>query len=350
MATGYKPKLGYVPALDGLRCLAIVVVVLNHGEPILGWSLLGGVIGVDLFFVLSGFLITTLLLERDGEPLRRFYARRALRLLPAVYVLVVIVTAIAAIRYHRGADYLRADVWVVTYATNWAIVLGHWDAPMLRHLWTLAIEEQFYLLFPLPFLACWRRWPDRVMPALGILIGATVLWRAAPMWWGDERIGERLDMHLDGLLAGAALALARWRGADLRRVGAWWPAALIVFIVAAALTDYRATSHYTLVLPIVTAASVVLIAGAITYAPRIFTIPTVVAIGVYSYSIYLWHVPMLDLSCGIDSASPAMKAALGFSATFAASLASYHLIERPFLRFKNRIGPRLDQTARPQEA
>ena len=94
------------------------------------------------------------------------------------------------------------------------------------------------------------------------------------------------------------------------------------------------------VVPIVIAASVALVVGAVTVAPRIFVIPTVVAIGVYSYSIYLWHVPMLDLSGGIHSVSPGMKAVLGIVATIAASLGSYYVVERPFLRFKNRIGPR----------
>jgi peptidoglycan/LPS O-acetylase OafA/YrhL len=319
---------------------------LNHAEPIFGWSLLGGVIGVDLFFVLSGFLITTLLLERNPEPLRRFYARRALRLLPAVYVLVVVVTAIAALRYHQGAMYLRADAWVLTYSMNWASVLFHWDALMLRHLWTLAVEEQFYLLFPLPFLVCWRRWPARMMPALIGLIGLTAVWRATEVLLVEsDRFSERLDMHVDGLLAGVALALARWNGANLRRVGAWWPAALVVFLGAAALTDYHARLHYALVLPIVTVASVVLIAGAITHAPRVLTVPTVVAIGVYSYSLYLWHVPMFDLIGGIHSASPVMKAGLGLTAAVGVSLGSYYLVERPFLMIKNRIGGRLDSTA-----
>ena len=87
-----------------------------------------------------------------------------------------------------------------------------------------------------------------------------------------------------------------------------------------------------------------------THAPRIFTIPTVVAIGVYSYSIYLWHVPMFDLIGGTHSASTVMKVGLGVTATIAVSLGSYYLVERPFLMLKNRVGGRLDSTARPQEA
>src|SRR5262249_9732550 len=161
-------------------------------------------------------------------------------LLPALYVLLVVVTALAALRYHQLGDYLRADLWVSLYATNWAIVIGEFHALMFRHLWTLAIEEQFYVLFPLPFLWCVRRWPRRILAALVTTIAIAAVWRALPMWWGDEHIGERLDMHVDGLLAGVGLAVARWNGLSLRRVGAWWPLALAALLAAAALTDYRA--------------------------------------------------------------------------------------------------------------
>ena len=342
-------KLGYVPALDGLRCLAIVVVMLNHAEPILGWSLLGGVVGVDLFFVLSGFLIATLLLERDGERLRRFYTRRALRLFPAVYVLIIIVTAIAAIRYHQAGEYLRADGWVLIYATNWAIVFDLFHAPMLDHLWTLAIEEQFYLLFPLPFLIAWHRRPSFVFPAILALIAAVVVWRAWYAWQGTGRIDERFDMRFDELLAGAALAVARWKGTDLRRLGRWWPAALVAFIAIAATYDYHSRLDTAIGIPAVTVASIVLVAGAVTRAPRILCFPIVVAIGVYSYSIYLWHLPVFDLAGDVHSAPRAAKIAIGITATIAAALASYYLIEQPFLRLKNHVGGRLDSSARPQE-
>jgi peptidoglycan/LPS O-acetylase OafA/YrhL len=346
-------RLGYQPALDGLRCLAILVVIFNHAGPVLGWHLVGGMIGVDLFFVLSGFLISTLLLERSGEPLRRFYARRALRLLPALYVLVLVVTAIAAVRYHTGAQYLRADRWVLLYVSSWAIQFNFFPAPMFQHLWSLAVEEQFYLLAPLPLLWCTRRWGVRVLPALAGVVLVGFLWRAAPLWRGAPIGGLRFDPHFEGLIAGAALAVARWHGMNLRRLSAWWPLALAVFLGSATyieITGYDADVHYGIVEPIVTAASLVLIAGAVAYAPRILTVPIVVAIGVYSYSIYLWHVPMLELAGGVHSAPATVKVALGVVAIIAAALGSYYVVERPFLRIKNHVGHRLDTTARPQEA
>jgi peptidoglycan/LPS O-acetylase OafA/YrhL len=343
--------LGYAPALDGLRCLAILVVILNHAGPILGWHLVGGMSGVDLFFVLSGFLITTLLLERRGEPLRRFYARRALRLLPALFVMVIVITLIAQVRYGTGAQYLHADRAVLLYVSSWAIAFDRFPAPMFQHLWSLAVEEQFYLLFPLPFLLSMRRWPTKVFPVLVAMVLAAFVWRAAPLWLGHA-LGARYDFHFDGLLAGAALALARRNGVNLRLLGSWWPAALAAFLGVSLyieIAGYREHLYFGVMMPIVTGAAIVLVAGAVTRSPRILSMPFAVAIGIWSYSIYLWHRPMIDLAGDIQSASTPAKIVLGVVATIGASLGSYYFVERPFLRIKNHVGHRLDSTARPQE-
>jgi len=235
-------------------------VFFNHTEPIFGWYLRGGGLGVDLFFVLSGFLISTLLLERAGEPLRLFYMRRALRLLPALVVLLVVITAIAAVELDEGSEYLRADAWVLAYLTNWAQFFGWFHAGLYSHLWTLAVEEQFYILFPL-----------------------------------------------------ATIAIAPF-------------------------TEHRDTTYFGLAIPAVVVASVVLVAGAVTCSPRLLTYPVIVAIGVGSYSLYLWHLPIIGLAGDWDSAPASVRIVLALVGTAAASLGSYFLVERRFLRVKRHVG------------
>ena len=151
------PSFGYVPALDGVRAFAVLAVVALHG----GTHLNGGFIGVDVFFVLSGFLITTLLLQewraRGDFRLRAFYVRRARRLLPALALTLVGVTVLVAAfawYYDGGVRYGFAVLSVIFYAGNWvaAFTVHQGALGPLTHTWSLAIEEQFYLLWPLLLL------------------------------------------------------------------------------------------------------------------------------------------------------------------------------------------------------
>jgi hypothetical protein len=156
---GPTERLGYRPALDGLRAIAIGLVLLHHTSAFLvtSWSATvfpGGFLGVDLFLVLSGFLITTLLLERhrrEPRPIATFYLRRAPRLLPAVIVLLLVV-AVVTVLTAGDTGRLPATflvVLILTYTTNWAELAGVHISPYVTHLWPLAIEEQFYLVWPL---------------------------------------------------------------------------------------------------------------------------------------------------------------------------------------------------------
>src|SRR5919106_1109573 len=149
------PRLAYRPALDGLRALAVVAVFAYHAN--LSWAR-AGFLGVDVFFVLSGYLITALLLterRREGRiDLKRFWARRARRLLPAVVVLLAVVAVVVPTLAPDQAHRLRADLLAaLTYVSNWQLIFAHQSyfeavgrQPVLQHLWSLAVEEQFYLL------------------------------------------------------------------------------------------------------------------------------------------------------------------------------------------------------------
>jgi peptidoglycan/LPS O-acetylase OafA/YrhL len=191
-----EPRLtpmGYQPSLDGLRALSVGVVLLYHA----GFSWMhGGFFGVEVFFVVSGFLITSLLLdeaERHGVvSLRQFWLRRARRLFPALYAVLLAVAVWAALAgTAEQQSQLRRDIpWSVFYVNNWGQILGNvpyfaGEPPLLRHLWSLAVEEQWYLVWPLVFVALLRvRLPRHVLGA-AVIAAAFVVF--AYMFWMHAR-------------------------------------------------------------------------------------------------------------------------------------------------------------------
>jgi peptidoglycan/LPS O-acetylase OafA/YrhL len=207
---------GYRPALDGIRAMAILAVFAFHT----GTPLIGGFIGVDIFFVLSGFLITTLLLQEWSRTntlrLGDFYRRRARRLLPALFVTIAAVGVIYQLdpQLHQGLSYGSAATIVTFYASNWVAAFAHNPVKvlgLLDHTWSLAFEEQFYILWPLLVLICLRRsWtPPRVLSvALAFAVASATL-RAA-LWSAhiSSHVYFRSDTRADGLLLGCALAAA----------------------------------------------------------------------------------------------------------------------------------------------
>jgi peptidoglycan/LPS O-acetylase OafA/YrhL len=208
--------LGRRPALDGIRALAIIAVVGVHVSTILIPSLagkwfVGGVAGVDVFFVLSGFLITSLLLEEHDRSrsigLRSFYWRRILRLWPALYLLLI-GNFIYSMVVHIPVGYtLRGDGLIAAYQSNWAWSLG-WPVPFgLDNTWSLAVEEQFYLIWPIVLLLV-LRWRDRLVPlvATGIMV-ASALWRWHLYSTTQNWISSLAETsaHLDGLMLGHSL-------------------------------------------------------------------------------------------------------------------------------------------------
>ena len=231
--------LPHEPALDGMRALAVIAVLLYHGH--VSW-MQGGFLGVDVFFVLSGFLITSLLLAewngRGAIDLRAFWLRRCRRLLPAMLVVVAAVSAYAAVLATRDElDELRADTLATLgYAANWrAIAVGDqygdlFSVPSpLQHTWSLAIEEQWYLLWPLVLLGLLfaaRRHAAIPLAAIGTMVlGSTVLmaWVYDPADLARSYYGT--DTRCQSLLVGAGLALV----VRHVRVGRWIP----VFAIAA---------------------------------------------------------------------------------------------------------------------
>jgi peptidoglycan/LPS O-acetylase OafA/YrhL len=349
--------LGYRPALDGVRAIAIALVVLHHTSAFLvpshaGSFFPGGFLGVDLFFVLSGFLITTLLLERRGRerrPIATFYLRRALRLIPALVALLLANLLYALVNGGVG-DALRSIAVVLAYATNWAELAGVSISRYVTHLWSLSIEEQFYLIWPLLLYAALRRWPSQrrlVWLALGIALLAAV-WRAALFQSGDPwlRIYIRTDARADALAIGAALALAPWqqvavrfrpRARELAGVSA-----LAVVIAAAAALQPSAAVLYDGGFTVIALAAAVLIACVLepdTQLYRVLASRPFVVLGRLSYSLYLWHFGIFQVVAERTPAwSGAPRVAVALTLTLIAASASYLLVERPALTLKARLG------------
>ncbi len=218
------PQWQHVPALDGLRALAVVAVLLFHGG-----YLQGGFLGVDLFFALSGFLITSLLIRdagsEQGVRLGTFWGRRFRRLLPAVLTMIVI-AALWAWLFGSLADLAGVEgdgPWAVFYVANWHFIAqsgGYWESftepSMFDHLWSLAIEEQFYLVWPIAVLAIWR-WSRRPVRTLAVIcavaIGLSFL-AMVLLYDGVEptRVYMGTDTRAASLLVGALAATEPARG------------------------------------------------------------------------------------------------------------------------------------------
>jgi peptidoglycan/LPS O-acetylase OafA/YrhL len=313
-------RLGHVPALDGLRGLAIAAVTGFHF-----FGLRGGFFGVDLFFVLSGFLITTLLLEEldatGHVSLRSFYVRRARRLLPALGGFLLMMAFLGSVSYSPGqlAAMLASGAF---YCLNVVGVLGHprfLEGPF-GHLWSLAEEEQFYLVWPVLLVAALRRMQEsRLALGLASLFLVLVAYRAALAANGASwmRLYFAPDTHAEGLVLGCLAAMLRRRGARIR--GAFgWPALIALAAGAAVGTETLAWTVYGL--PLVEIGCAVLLMAALEPGPLrlLLSRRPLVWLGLLSYSLYLWQsnahtwVPWLF--------------------TAVAAPASYYLVERPFRR------------------
>ncbi|HEX4529193.1 MAG TPA: acyltransferase, partial [Acidimicrobiia bacterium] len=180
----HAPRLGYIPALDGLRAVAVVAVLLYHADQ--RW-IPGGFLGVDVFFVISGYLITCLLLadwqQHGGVGLKRFWYRRARRLLPALFTMLFVVSIYAILFLPDVLDQLRGEVIAaLLYVENWFLIFRHLSyfqstgrPPLLQHVWSLAVEEQFYLLWPLILVLVLTVWgKSRRALLVGVVVGIVV--------------------------------------------------------------------------------------------------------------------------------------------------------------------------------
>lgn len=355
-----KVRTSHWGAFDGVRAMSVMAVMVYH----FGWPKIApaGYVGVDTFFVLSGFLITWLLLTENNRfgqvSLPNFYARRALRLFPAlamVIVFSVIVEQTISKLHFFGAPTISAIPWVVFYAGNWTAAFSSTDHSLglLSVTWSLAVEEQFYLLWPAVFLVCLKRFRLEIIcwalvaVAAGEMIARFALNVAHQHWWLSYNM---TITHSDGLLLGCALALA-WSKRD---EWVWWNAVRrwtqplgILGAVALVLICWLGNAHprqmpvYISMTVFATLFVVVdVIARPDGLLSKFLSLKPLEWTGQRSYGMYLWHLPLYSVLVTIHLPGhhqAAERSALAFVATFVVSGLSYWLVEHRFLRWKDRF-------------
>ena len=349
--------LRYLPGLDGLRALAVIAVLMYHAEMAGFWQ--GGFLGVEVFFVISGYLITSILLtERTAtrhNDLKTFYVRRARRLMPALLAVLVATTLVAVVFLPEEVATLRGDVAsALTYVTNWFFIFGEKSyfefagrPSLVQHLWSLAVEEQFYLIWPLLFVGGMKVL-GRTKLFVAVIAGAiaSTLLMAALYTPGVDasRVYYGTDTRAGGLLFGAALAFV-WGPNRLRaQVGRFAPVLLdlVGAVALAALlwmmwsTDqYQgADSLYRGGFAKVALVTVVVIAVAVHPAAHLSTLlgcRPLRWVGLRSYGLYLWHWPVYQLTRpGLDIALTGFPLlALRLAITFGLAELSFRFVETP---------------------
>jgi peptidoglycan/LPS O-acetylase OafA/YrhL len=348
------PRLAHQPALDGLRGLAVLAVLAYHQNFGAGWAR-GGYLGVDIFFVLSGFLITSLLLidhERTGRVVSgEFWARRARRLFPALLVLLVMAAAYAAfIAKPWQLHELRATaIATLLYVNNfWQMNPAHRVGPLvLDHTWSLSIEEQFYFVWPvlLAGLLLVTRGRRSLVVALGGLAAASAIWMAVVYRETDIwRAYFGTDTRAHSLLIGAALGVAilGWSGPRTRRTRVALEIAggvALVFLTVVILVCGLETSPWLYrggFLLIAIASATVIAAAVQSGSPvvgRGLAARPLAAVGLISYGLYLFHPPIYAwLTPDRVGVRGVPLFALRLAVTFAVATASFVLLERPIRR------------------
>jgi peptidoglycan/LPS O-acetylase OafA/YrhL len=350
--TPATPRTGFRPDIEGLRAIAVTLVVLSHAGV---GKLAGGYVGVDVFFVISGFLITTLLvkeLTRTGHiSLTGFYARRMIRLLPASTV-VLVATVIAAWQWLPSTRFhsISLDALFSTfYGINWRLAhegvqyLNADAAPSpLQHFWSLAVEEQFYLVWPLLLLIFALTWLRRGRtgraPLVVALVVIVVVSLAVSIWqttanapWAYFGAHTRAwELGIGALVAMATAGLTRMPKGVAAVVT--WAGVLAVIVSALIYTEQTAFPGYAAGLPVLGSAAIIAGGCARPRAGAGLLLDTwpFQQIGKYSYSWYLWHWPVLMIGPAAFNRDPSVKVNLVLAAgSLLLAIASYHLVENP---------------------
>lgn len=364
---------GHLPGLDGVRGLAILMVMATHFlgsatpatflQRLIVKAAGYGQLGVDLFFVLSGFLITGLLLRAKGRPhyFRNFYARRTLRIFPLYYaVLVALFVVLPALvaPSPQLVEASRHQAWLWTYTSNFYIAsVSSWNVlTYVNHFWSLAVEEHFYLLWPLVVFTVSRPTLERV--CVGVILGGLALRIALALAGMSElSISVLTPCRIDTLCVGGLLAALACRDegptplVDRSRRAALALGAAVVLVSAwCALTDIGVTVLHqvrdTMYALFFGALVLVSVSPKRDVAQRLFQNSALRFMGKYSYGLYVYHAVLLwylletgaearlDARLGSHGLAIAAVAVIGTSVSVAIAVLSYHLFEKHFLALK----------------
>lgn len=345
-------SLSYRNDIQGLRAIAVGLVILGHAEIA---RFAGGFIGVDVFFVISGFVITQMILRQTGdtviENIRHFYIRRILRIVPAA-TLVLIVTVLVA--YRLLADYFDPQLlidtrWASLFAANWEMIRTSSDyfstgipPSLVTHYWSLAVEEQFYFVYPLIMFTILRLIPkDRrnvILPAfLVLVIVASGIWGVHahsinPVAAYYSPFTRFWELGLGGLIA-----LPRTWTLKVNNIAKSVIAIMaLAVIVGSAMTFDALTMNLSLWmwLPVV-ATGALLLTGSDSSSGRLLGMQPLRYIGNISFALYLWHFIWLKLPLQMPFEElPNNLVPIGIAGTFASAVLSYHLMENPIRRSK----------------
>jgi peptidoglycan/LPS O-acetylase OafA/YrhL len=350
-----RRSIPYQPALDGVRALAVLVVLLFHAQ-VTGFS--GGYLGVSVFFTLSGYLITTLLVGETRQSgtvaLGAFYARRARRLLPASIACIAGIVVISGVtNWFDAVSTLRRDIiGSLLQVANWVFLLGGGSyqelfdqaagtTSPLEHYWSLAIEEQFYWLWPIAFVWLTRVTVTPWARRRAILLLTALAAIAAPVIavvWGPDAAYWSTPARAAEILVGALLAVVITGRSLSPALGQLAPVALAGLAILVVTFPAVGGPAYSGALPLVAIVSGALLLGLQFDSPvrRALSIPPLVWIGTISYGVYLYHWPIFVIldeeRTGMDGVA---LTALRFVITFALAQVSFMLLERPIRRSRS---------------
>ncbi len=357
------PPHDYVPGLDGLRAISVTLVILGH----LGFgALVPGGLGVTIFFFISGHLITGLLLtERErngGVDLLRFYGRRSLRLLPEMAVLLLVLGFVVAPLLHQPLPPLQA-LAALSYWTNYFILWGWGDCAhcaVTGHLWSLAVEEHFYLLWPVALIACAFA-PRRAAVVLATVLVAAAAWRFAAftgLHRSEVYTYKATECRLDSIAWGCLAAVLPRCAPDLaarvrRHAGGLFAVGALMLLASLAWRDevFRATGRYSL-----QGAALFLVVPALVSGPRLAPLVRLLEwapmrwMGRRSYAAYLWHYVALGFAAAAVGWTGDLEAAphrlqllalpLVLALTWVVAELSFRFVYKPAQRLKPWLEPR----------
>jgi peptidoglycan/LPS O-acetylase OafA/YrhL len=346
-STGFS----YIASLDGVRAAAVLMVVAFHARS--QWFP-GGYIGVDVFFVMSGYLITSILLrevERTGQiSVRRFYLRRGLRLLPALTVLCVVVTVAFLVvpGVTDRSSTLVGALGAFTYTSSILLASGTSGLGWMVHTWSLSVEEYFYLFWPFVLVACMRRGQGFVRALMLSLTLLAIVYRVLAsnvFHWSAERVAYAADTRAEQLFIGCALAVFL---PTLRRIVPAWMVIgsgllLLGFVILPPATSFELYFSHggsTMIALLVALVIAGLVGRPAGLPARLLSTQPLVWVGQRSYGIYLWNLPIIAVVAAFeigDNVQLVVKIIL----TFVIPAVSYRWVEMPFLRLKNRDRPTL---------